>query len=189
MNQMGGMNAMANMGNLFGGGGGNGMFGGGLGNNNMFGGSPSPFQAPQQTTSTVPTSNVNNSPGVNNSNVKTHGSLQIKTLPLNTKQSTLYSSSSSVAKIFLKLKQLVNEKSPSLLDENNIKILNDLQNGLTNRKEKPNFSIPAGTFRLIEQIRSQLTPQKVFPVIDILRLLVLHPTASEYYGNPGKIFL
>lgn len=186
MNQMGGLGGLGGGGNPFGGGGnpfggGGNPFAGGFGNG-MFGGTGAAPTQPSSVPSNTPTNSTS-------SLTKTgHESLNIKTLPLKTKQATLYSSSSSVSKIFIKLKQLMKEVNPSLLDETNTKILNDLQISLTNRKEKPNYSIPSGTFRLMEQIRNQLQTSKVFPVIDILRLLVLHPTAAEFYGNAGNVF-
>ena len=172
--------------NQMGGGMGNGMFGGGnpfaggmpnfggMGNG-LFGNPPAP--APATNPAPAPTPSQPK---------KGHEALTIKVLPVNTRQSTLYSSSSSVSKIFLKLKQLIVAADSSFLSEENIRILRELEKCLTNRVENPNFLLPSGCFRLIEKLRDLLPATEVFPVMDILRLLVLHPIAAEYFGNIGK---
>ena len=133
---------------------------------------------------------------------KGHASLSFTVLPVRTRQATLYSTSSSIPKIFLKLIQLVQAADPSLITAENRPILQELQNGLEKQPGTPNFRIPAGTFKLIgksfgfssrciayaalESIYGVLPPVSRFPLMDILRLLVLHPTAADYYSGLGK---
>ena len=111
-----------------------------------------------------------------------------------------------MAKIFLKLSQLIQAQDAAFLTEERKAILLDLQKCLDKRKAEPNYSIPAGSFRLLgefkqlfvaidlptykhdrsENIYELLPAAKVFPVMDVLRLLVLHPTAAEYFGNSSR---
>lgn len=167
MNNMANMMGSGGMGNLFGNFG-NGMFGGG--NGNPFAAAANSFMNNTQSPSTTP-------------KVTGHEGLTISTLPVKTKQATLYSSSTNVTKIFLKLQQLLKAQDPQFFDNSdNLRIFTDLKSALENRDTTPNYTIPVNTFNWISQLITLLPKDKVFPVFDILRLLVLHNTASAYYS-------
>ena len=118
---------------------------------NMFGGGVPPssgnmFSAPAAPAATAPVV------------VRTgHEALTFRVLPVRTKQATLYSSSSSVVKIFLKLAQLIQAQDSAFLSPETKQLLLALQNCLENRKEVPLFQIPTGSFRLIGALPARST--------------------------------
>lgn len=175
MNNMGNMGNMANMMNNLGG-------LGGLGNG-LFNTPPS-TSSPTNSTPPSNTSSINST--VSTEQIKKgHEALSFKRLVVRTKQSTLYSSSTNLSKIILKLKQVLHEQDSSFLTPERVTILTELQKGLENRNKNANYTIPKGCFNLMTDIIQVLPAKTVFPVIDLLRLFVLHPTAAEYFSNPA----
>ena len=179
-NMFGGAGGAPNLANMFGG------AGGAPNLANMFGGAglnpgagSNMFNSPAASSPPVNTDKQSKTTG--------HSALKFKTLVIHSKQPTLFSTSVSIDKVFAKLNQFIGEVSFPVTPEQ-VKILSSLQASLENRKQNPNFEIPLGTFKLAESLIKLLPLDKLFPFLDILRLLVLHKTVSDYYSNSQGFF-
>eukprot|EP01127_Copromyxa_protea_P024522 TRINITY_DN9713_c0_g1_i2.p1 TRINITY_DN9713_c0_g1~~TRINITY_DN9713_c0_g1_i2.p1 ORF type:complete len:252 (-),score=44.77 TRINITY_DN9713_c0_g1_i2:13-768(-) len=84
--------------------------------------------------------------------------------------------------ILPKLREHVIQAGGTISEEDNV-TLSILERILTNTETISTFSIPDDAFTLLAKFVSLLPDDKIFPCLDMIRLLMLHSTAVDHYAN------
>eukprot|EP01096_Ripella_sp_DP13-Kostka_P002550 TRINITY_DN13425_c0_g1_i1.p1 TRINITY_DN13425_c0_g1~~TRINITY_DN13425_c0_g1_i1.p1 ORF type:complete len:505 (+),score=209.79 TRINITY_DN13425_c0_g1_i1:69-1517(+) len=111
--------------------------------------------------------------------------LVFKVLDVKQKLPSLFSSSANEEKIFLKLAEF----AEGIWTDSEKQSFKSLEVYVTNRKSLSKYAIQQEAFSTIRRLGRELPVERLFPLVDIVRLTVLNFGANEVFAAPPTIDL
>ncbi|KAJ3052534.1 hypothetical protein HK097_006100 [Rhizophlyctis rosea] len=113
-----------------------------------------------------------------------HSTISTRTLDSFPRSPILYTQTTQITGIFGKLTTSIEQSGIKV----NIDVLRNVQSAMGEKYEAKTASslrMPAGWQELIKQMLTSLPLESLFPVVDVVRLLVLEEPVREYYVKDG----